>query len=51
MSAFGVGPDEETVTGLIESGFERLIFWLPSEGADKVLPMVENYAKLAEKLS
>lgn len=51
LSAFGVGADEELVSGLIESGFERLIFWLPSEASDKVLPMVENYAKLAEKFS
>jgi probable F420-dependent oxidoreductase len=51
LSAFGVGPDEETLTGLIEAGFERLIFWFPSEGADKALPMMESYAKLAEKFS
>ena len=51
LSAFGVGADEKAVSELIESGFERLIFWLPSEASDKVLPMVENYAKLAEKFS
>ena len=51
LSAFGVGADEKAVSELIALGFERLIFWLPSEGADKVLPMVESYAKLAEKFS
>jgi hypothetical protein len=51
LSAFGVGDDEKAVSELIALGFERLIFWLPSEEADKVLPMVESYAKLAEKFS
>ncbi len=51
LSAFGCGPEEEVLSGLIEAGFKRLIFWLPPESGETVLPMLESYAKVAEKLS
>ncbi len=47
FSVFGVGPDPKAVERLIENGFERVIFALPSADADTVLPMVENYAAIA----
>ncbi|MDG2277637.1 MAG: LLM class F420-dependent oxidoreductase [Pseudomonadales bacterium] len=47
FSVFGVGPDPKAVERLIETGFERVIFALPSADADTVLPMVENYAAIA----
>jgi probable F420-dependent oxidoreductase len=50
-SIFGVGPDEGVVEGLIEDGFNRVIFGLPSADADTVLPMVEQYASIAHKFN
>jgi probable F420-dependent oxidoreductase len=50
-SIFGVGPDAGVVEGLIEDGFNRVIFALPSADADTVLPMVERYASLAAEFS
>ncbi len=50
-SIFGVGPDAGVVEGLIEDGFNRVIFALPSADADTVLPMVERYASLAADFS
>ena len=49
FSVFGVGPDEAAVERLIEDGFNRIIFGLPSADADTVLPMVEKYAAIAHK--
>lgn len=51
LSIFGVGPDATAVESLIEYGFNRVIFALPSADADTVLPMVENYAALAHQFN
>ena len=42
---------EKAVAGLIEDGFNRVIFGLPSADADSVLPMVERYAAIAHKFN
>jgi probable F420-dependent oxidoreductase len=47
FSVFGVGPDAAAVEYLIELGFDRVIFALPSGTPDEVLPMLEKYAALA----
>ena len=47
FSIFGVGPDPSAVESLVEMGFDRVIFALPSADADAVLPLVEKYAALA----
>jgi probable F420-dependent oxidoreductase len=47
FSIFGVGPDKEAVTSLIEDGFQRVVFGLPSADADTVLPLLERYASIA----
>jgi probable F420-dependent oxidoreductase len=49
FSIFGVGPDAAVVEGLIEDGFNRVIFGLPPADADTVLPLVEQYAALAHQ--
>ena len=49
FSIFGVGPDPAAVERMIELGFNRVIFGLPSADADTVLPMVEQYAALAHQ--
>ncbi len=51
FSIFGVGPDAGAIESLIEMGFDRVIFALPSGSADEVLPMVEKYAALAHQFN
>ena len=51
FSVFGVGPSEAAVEQLINDGFNRVIFALPSADADTVLPMVEKYAALAHQFA
>ncbi|MFT6434465.1 MAG: putative F420-dependent oxidoreductase [Candidatus Azotimanducaceae bacterium] len=51
FSIFGVGPDPEVVEQLIDIGFDRVIFALPSEDAVNVLPLVEKYAQLAQRFN
>ena len=45
-SIFGVGPNPEQVTELIEIGFQRIIFGLPPAPAETVLPLLDRYAEL-----
>ncbi len=33
---------------MIETGFQRLIFMLPSEGEETIPPLLDRYAKLME---
>lgn len=51
LTVFGMGPQEERATEIIGMGFHRLVFGLPSDTADKVEPMMDGYAKLAESLA
>ena len=46
ISAFMVKPDRAALDTLEAAGIERAIFGLPSDGADKVLPLLDTYAKL-----
>lgn len=50
LTAFGV-TDEKTARELLELGFHRLVFRLPPEGRDKVLPLLDEYASVARKLA
>ena len=45
-SIFGVGPNPEQVTELIEIGFQRIIFGLPPAPAETVLPLLDRYAEI-----
>ena len=47
FSIFGVPPKSAAVNELIEFGFNRIIFGLPSADADTVLPLVEKLASFA----
>lgn len=51
LSVFGVPPKAKTIESLLGIGFNRLIFGLPSEGADTVMPMLDRYAELAAGFS
>ncbi|HKV53322.1 MAG TPA: LLM class F420-dependent oxidoreductase [Candidatus Binataceae bacterium] len=50
LGVFGVSPKEDRAKQLIDWGFSHLIFGLPPAKADKVLPMLDQYASLAAKL-
>ena len=47
FTIFGVAPEPEVVEHLIDIGFNRIIFGLPSEDVDTVLPIVEQLAAFA----
>jgi len=49
LSMFGAPSKDDTIRSLLDLGFERLIFPLPSEGREKILPMLDNYANVAAK--
>ena len=51
FSIFGVPPKESVVAGLLEIGFDRVIFGLPAADADTVLPIMDRCADLAGRLS
>ncbi len=51
VSTFGTPAEEPVLREYQEMGVERAIFGLPSEGRDKVLPILDNYAKLIPKMA
>ena len=46
VSLFGSRPDATSIDRFEAAGVERVTFWVPSEGRDVVLPLVEHYAAL-----
>jgi probable F420-dependent oxidoreductase len=50
LSVFGVGPREEDARKFIDLGFNRVVFALPPAPRDKVLPLMDRYVGLADKL-
>jgi probable F420-dependent oxidoreductase len=46
ITAFGVKPDRAALDPIEAAGVERVIFNLPPEGPEKVLPLLDSYAKL-----
>jgi probable F420-dependent oxidoreductase len=46
ISVFWSQPDRQAIDAYSEMGAERVIFALPSESREKVLPMLDSYAKL-----
>jgi probable F420-dependent oxidoreductase len=47
VTAFGCKPEQRAVQRYAEVGVERCVFWVPSEPADVVLPLVKEFATLA----
>jgi probable F420-dependent oxidoreductase len=47
VSVFGHGPDADAVKRQREAGLSRVVFGLPPEPRDKVLPLLDRYAELA----
>jgi probable F420-dependent oxidoreductase len=48
VSVFAAKPDADDLAKLAAGGVTRAIFLLPSEGRDKVLPLLDRYAKLGK---
>jgi probable F420-dependent oxidoreductase len=46
VSVFGAPGDAGTIQTWEAAGVERVVFWLPPAGREKVLPHLDNYAKL-----
>ncbi len=50
LGVFGATPKEDKVKQLMEWGFQDIIFGLPPAKADKVLPMLDKYGEIAQRL-
>ena len=48
-SVFGAGPDPATLDKWAAGGITRAILRLPPEGRDKVLPLLDQWAKLVKR--
>ncbi len=48
MGLFGAPTDPEQLAGRIEQGFTHLVFTVPPESADSMLPRLDKIAKVAE---
>lgn len=51
FSVYGMPGDKDRVETMIDLGFNRILFGLPSVGRDKIEPMLDGYAKLVQSLS
>jgi hypothetical protein len=51
VSIFGAPNKEDTLRQYQELGIERAVFALPSEGRDKVLPLLDKYAGSVAKFA
>lgn len=50
LAMFGVPPDEAYIESKLEQGYNHLVFGLPPEGEEAVLPLLDRYAAIAEKM-
>jgi probable F420-dependent oxidoreductase len=47
VSIFGAKPDPDSVNSMQSAGITRAVFFLPAAGREVVLPVLDQYAKLA----
>ena len=50
LALFSAPTNAEQLRSRIDQGFDHLIFNLPPESADKILPRLDKYAALAEEM-
>lgn len=50
LALFGAPIEEDQLKGRIDQGFDDLIVSLPSEPADKILPLLDNLAEVVGKI-
>ena len=51
VSVFGAASRLEVIQHYAELGVERCVFWLPPAPADKVLPLLDSYAEMANSFA
>jgi probable F420-dependent oxidoreductase len=49
VTVFGPKPDEAVLGGYEKAGVERVLLMLPSAGRERVLPLLDNHAKLVQR--
>ena len=49
LSIFGMGPDTDEIAKFGDAGASRVVFMLPSEPAEKILPQLDSLAEIARK--
>ena len=49
ITSFGLQPEEDKIKRTIDAGIDRIIFALPPELPDKVLPILDSFAEIATK--
>jgi probable F420-dependent oxidoreductase len=49
VTSFGAAPDEDQVSRSADAGVDRVVFGLPPEKADTVLPMLDQFAEMAAR--
>ena len=50
VSIFGIGPKREELEKARDAGISRVIFGLPPEPAEKLLPLLDRHAELARSV-
>lgn len=50
LALFGAPADEASLRRCLEEGYDELVFWVPPQDADRVLPRLDSLAALAETL-
>ena len=50
VSVFGAAPDKDKLGPVVEAGAERAILFLPPQGRDEILPLLDRYAALQASL-
>jgi probable F420-dependent oxidoreductase len=51
LSIFGMGPDANEISAFQQNGASRVVFMLPPDPAEKILPQLDKLAELARKLA
>ena len=51
VTSFGLQPEDDIVSKTSDAGVDRVVFGLPPEKADTILPMLDKFSVMAEKYS
>jgi hypothetical protein len=50
MTMLSIFPGDAFADDAVAAGFERIVFMVPSEPREKVMPLIEQYAATARRL-
>jgi hypothetical protein len=51
VTSFGLEPEHDKVARTADAGIDRVVFGLPPEQADTILPMLDKFAAMSEQYS